>query len=85
MIVHEESGVVGDVTGEDRIEYDEQKSENYNGNENSQNVNERMSMGEFLADRDQHNLNEKEKVTLQQLNEINGRERMILPTLRGME
>ena len=78
MIEHEESGVVGDVTSEDRNEYDEQETE-INGNENDQNVNERMNMGEFIVDKDQNNLNEKEKSISQHLNEIKGRKRMRPP------
>ena len=84
MVEHEESEAVGDVTSEDKSEYNEQELE-INGNENDLNVNDRVSLGQFIVDRDQNNLNENEKIILQQLNEIKERERKRLPALRGVE
>ena len=69
MVEHEESEAVGDVTNEDKSEYNKQESE-INGNENDQNVNDRVSLVQLIVDRDQSNLNEKEKIILQQLNEL---------------
>ena len=69
MVEHEESEAVVDVTNEDKSEYNEQESE-INGNENAHNVNDRVSLVQFIVDRDQNNLNEKEKIILQQLNEL---------------
>ena len=84
LIEDAESGIIGTVISEDRDEHTEREAES-NVDEEDRNVNEAMRTRDFAVDRDQNKTEEKKKGILQQLNEIQGRERKRLPALKGVE
>ena len=84
LIEDAECGIPGIVINEDRDE-DTQREVEINMDEEDRNANETMRTRDFVVDRDQNELDEKQKGILQQLNEIQGKERKRLPALRGVE
>ena len=84
LIEDAECGIPGTVINEERDEDAEREAE-INIDEKDQNESETMRTRDFVVDRDQNELDETQKGILQQLNEIQGKERKRLPALRGLE
>ena len=84
LIEDAECGIPGTVINEERDEDAEREAE-INIDEEDQNESETMRTRDFVVGRDQNELDETQKGILQQLNEIQGKERKRLPALRGVE
>eukprot|EP00112_Aurelia_sp_Birch-Aquarium-sp1_P001587 Seg1172.17 transcript_id=Seg1172.17/GoldUCD/mRNA.D3Y31 product="hypothetical protein" protein_id=Seg1172.17/GoldUCD/D3Y31 len=84
LIEDAQCGITGTVISEERYEHAEREAE-INVDDEDRIVNETIRTRDFVVDRDQNELDEKQKGILQQLNEIQERERKRLPALRGVE